>query len=577
MKRFNKYMNLLNIITIIIFIITYVIQDFLIYEATQNVILVLFYIVAIANIINAIINLAKRNTKVGILQIILGIIMTVGTTVGLLEKSFVIFVISSIISVILSIVNIFLNSKLEDESNKKIYLVIFILFTLLEICTLAVPAIMNTININNLENALDKLKQDEDLNTYYYTTEDGKTVFIDENANQISENDYKIITSILRIKIDDKLVDLNCAIQDNKVFIINSKGEKIFELCKNWFGGEDETKDIVHNFFDYVCYNEVLGITQGYTTDDEFDEYKSKEPALYRFVEDMSRFEDNQTSEYMYFRNDALTNQILQIELTNIESDDKGPMNIYLENIPEANANKNVTSTGSYIDISEYVEKFYTNKKNYYLIDLNTNEKVQLECNNLIYEAYYDEQNNLIERILLYSNGSIPYYDTNSAGYFELNGRKHTIDNKYILQDVTDYFEIVKEKDSNISYAMNRDVNKYNLAYGGLQVYNNFYIISDNILDGYQILDKNFNFLARSKNEMPNIYSENLFVCVDEASDGTKTFNNYYYDGTQLKLLDTNGKQLVAFSISGYEQRYIEDGYDESVYSKIGLIQPDFE
>ena len=126
MKRFNKYMNLLNIITIIIFIITYVIQDFLIYEATQNVILVLFYIVAIANIINAIINFAKRNTKVGILQIILGIIMTVGTTVGLLEKSFVIFVISSIISVILSIVNIFLNSKLEDESNKKIYLVIFI-------------------------------------------------------------------------------------------------------------------------------------------------------------------------------------------------------------------------------------------------------------------------------------------------------------------------------------------------------------------------------------------------------------------------------------------------------------------
>ena len=87
----------------------------------------------------------------------------------------------------------------------------------------------------------------------------------------------------------------------------------------------------------------------------------------------------------------------------------------------------------------------------------------------------------------------------------------------------------------------------------------------------------NFNFLARSKNEIPNIYSETLFVCVDEDSDGTKKFNNYYYDGTQLKLLDTNGRQLVAFSISGYEQRYIEDGYDESVYSKIGLIQPDFE
>ena len=570
MKKLNKYTNLLNIFEIIIIALSIIIKDFIIYPKTFLFLEVSFYLISAINIILGITNLAGKNLRIGFIQIILGIIMAIGFGISI-NGEVIIFIFTAIISIVLSIINLVFNKKLEKSGSKAI-IIFFVIIAIIECGIILVPVIMNNININNLENALEKIKKAEYVKTYTYETDDGKTVFIDENANKIAEKDYTIANYETTIKIDNKDIPLGFAKnKDGKLLIIDCKGDILFELCSNIFGDENDSYKVASDFFGYIFNKKKFGI-QFSDKNLDFNEDKAYEFALYRYqMSNVQDFENDTTSEYMYFWNSGYNNdQVIQIELTNLPYENTELANTYLNNVKleDLSASKDINL---YNNAYNLIQKFYTHERNYYLIDLKTNKRMKLDCENLIYSPYYDESNNLIERVLLYTYGEIPFYDGESTGYFDFTGKKYEIQNDYIIQDTSATFNIMLNKTNNRTYAVNKEVEQYILEYPYLKVYNNFYVIYDKNLNQYQILDKNLTFLTTSAEQEPIILGRNLFTCAQKNNDGMMQYNSYYFDGTQIKLIYSGSSILDEFANKSV---YNSDRYDDSIYSKIGIIYP---
>lgn len=589
MKSTNKYINILNILSFVFILIPTLIQDFIIYMNTLNVIVVMYYVISGLNIIIAIINLVKKNKKIGILQLITGIIMISGMTISMTENSFYMFLFAGVITIGLSIFNLVINRKLEQKKKSKIILILFILILIINVLAIVVPVIKNMINVNNLEQALSKIEQNEELETYVFKKGD-QYIFIDENGNKVSENDYDEISIYPRqLKIQDKTITVRCAKKGNKIYIINSKGEKLFELCNDMIGElvdkDWNADDIFSYFWSYITENEIFGIS----ADDTylgFEEYKENENVLNKYDEDMSQYEDseNEDIEYKYFQNKEFSENILQVVINKrkIEKDEK-LKNIYFKISKFVNAHS--SNSQQNMDIYDIIQEFYTYKKEYYLINPNDNTKKQLECNNLIYQAYYDINNELQENILVYETGEIPYYDNEETGYFTLDGQKNTINSKYVIQEITGKYIIAMNVDTTESCVFDKETNELIAEYESLAVYKNCYVSyvkereTDFIESGkYEILDKEFNSIAEYESDKePVIYKENMILCLEGEYYVTGSVSEnqkycYFYDGEKFNLLEDMGEFEFEFMNNKYNTSGLIYNFDNSIYSKIGVI-----
>ena len=589
MKSTNKYINILNILSFVFILIPTLIQDFIIYMNTLNVIVVMYYVISGLNIIIAIINLVKKNKKIGILQLITGIIMISGMTISMTENSFYMFLFAGVITIGLSIFNLVINRKLEQKKKSKIILILFILILIINVLAIVVPVIKNMINVNNLEQALSKIEQNEELETYVFKKGD-QYIFIDENGNKVSENDYDEISTYPRqLKIQDKTITVRYAKKGNKIYIINSKGEKLFELCNDMIGElvdkDWNADDIFSYFWSYITENEIFGIS----ADDTylgFEEYKENENVLNKYNEDMSQYEDseNEDIEYKYFQNKEFSENILQVVINKrrIEKDEK-LKNIYFKISKFVNAHS--SNSQQNMDIYDIIQEFYTYKKEYYLINPNDNTKKQLECNNLIYQAYYDINNELQENILVYETGEIPYYDNEETGYFTLDGQKNTINSKYVIQEITGKYIIAMNADTTESCVFDKETNELIAEYESLAVYKNCYVSyvkereTDFIESGkYEILDKEFNSIAEYESDKePVIYKENMILCLEGEYYVTGSVSEnqkycYFYDGEKFNLLEDMGEFEFEFMNNKYNTKGLIYNFDNSIYSKIGVI-----
>ena len=589
MKSINKYINILNIISVVFILISTLIQDFIIYEQTLNIILIMYYVIGGLNIIIAIINFVKKNKKIGILQLITGIIMISGMAISMVESSFYMFLFAGVITIGLSIFNIVINRKLEQKKKSKIVLISFILILIINAYALVVPIIKNMININNLGQALSKIEQDEELGTYVFK-KGNKYIFIDENGNKVSENDYdEISTYTEQLKIQDKTITVRCAKKGNKIYIINSKGEKLFELCNDMLGELVDKKwnaDYIFSFFwSYIVENEVFEISE----DDTylgFEEYKENENVLNKYNEDMSQYEDseNEDIEYKYFQNKEFSENILQVVInkSKIEEDEKLEKSFLKSSSILSAHSSNSQQT---MDIYDLIQEFYPYEKEYYLINPNDNTKKQLECNNLIYQAYYDINNELKENILVYESGEIPYYDIEESGYFTLDGEKNNINNKYLVQEITEKYIIIINTDTKESLVFDKQTNELLAEYESLSIYKNFYVsyekdidasIEEQIATGeYEILDKEFNKIIEYKSSRePVIYKENMIMCMESSPNYITGVYKYcyFYDGEKFNLLEDMGEFEFEFMNNKYNTSGLIYNFDNSIYSKIGVI-----
>lgn len=564
MKSFNKYISILNIINIILVVVIYIIQDFIIYETAKEILLLMYYIIAGFNIILAIVNLVKRNRKIGSIQILTGIIMLAGTMIASYESSILMQCFVSIIIFILSIINLIFNKRVMTTKKGKAGCIIFVIILIFELAIVIIPVILNIMNLKNLENAISKILQDGKEETYIYS-KDNKNIIIDEDGKKISENEDDISYYPIQLQIENQTINLRYAVDNkNKLYMIDSKGEKLFEIY-NLF---DDNEKIISNFFSLVVGNNIFNITNP-TNEIGYQEYIDKTKALKTYTGDidMSEFEEEENVEYKYFSNEEISDKILQVVIKKDEKEtDSELSNNYLESNIIAMSDY---SYNQYDALTTELEGFYNYKKEYYLLDINSNNKIQLECNNLLYRIYYNENKELQEDILIYSNGYIPYYDSDNSGYFDENGQKTRISNKYLIQEMTDNYQIIINKSTAKSYIYNRQNGKIEKEYEYFKVYNNFYVSYNSENDEYEIINKNsLEMMAKSKEE-PQIYKDSIIICSEENQDKC-----YYYNGEGLELVD-DCINFASFEKNVYSTNYLLSGIDDSVYAKMGIIYED--
>lgn len=516
-------------------------------ELSENLLLIDVLLIGIINFIIIIVNFVQKNIKIGIMYIIILAITFGGMLWSISENYNVLYLAFGILGIILSIINLVFNKKTLTTKRNKIPIILFVIIIIIQIIAFSVPIILSYINIKNFEEAIPNLQAD-DGKTFVYYNLSNNYVFIDEQGNKINEKDYDDVEyDKMSINIDGNVLNLGCAERDGKIIVIDTKGQELFELC-NLF--TESPTYIMYRFLDYIENSNKYCSYKDYSIIEEnvYDENK----VLTRYTEENKKFEDNENNKYMYFKNANISDKVLQIAINKNE-------------IEEDTKFKDLYKPLYYRSDIVKIDEFYGYQREYYLIDFNTNEKIKLECNNLIYDAHIDENtNSLIENILLYSNGDIPYYDNEESGFFDKAGNKNRVDSDYIVKDVTDDYIIIMEKYARTTYFIPKETSEHQRKYYNLSIYDKYYVSYDEDNLRYEILDKKLNIIATSEHDVTPLLYDNFIVIT---KDGYEPYI-YYYDGENIKLIDKTDKWI--FMATNFENDVSIE--DNSLYSQLNII-----
>jgi len=427
------------------------------------------------------------------------------------------------------------------------------------------------INMQHVENALPKLQEEKNLERYVYK-KDNMYIFLDDRGNKITTKDYDDMPYksyanrfLYSFNVNNHIAKLGVAKKGNKIIIINSQGEEMFTLC-NLF---DDYEIIAENFMTYITRNKKFGIKFA-PEDGESNYYRRNENILQRDKdfnkETNTVWEENKQASYMYFKNDEIVLQVV-IKENEKEEDTKLAMHYAEFGFGEDDIKRELLR----------IAQFYQNKKEYYLLDIHNGTKTRLECNNLIYDAYYNENNELCEIILLYSNGTIPFYDTNESGYFEKTGEKTTISTKYLIGDVNEKYRIIFEKETGHVYFMSIKTGTIEkVVEEVVYLYKSFYFIKEN--DKYIIVDKDLNEIA-SSDDKPLMSGYNFMIVTDNDD-----FAIYYYDNKEIKLIDKVkdadkkeilGEYYLKELVSINAPYSVSKQFGDNIYYTVGIISYD--
>ena len=239
-------------------------------------------------------------------------------------------------------------------------------------------------------------------------------------------------------------------------------------LQEKYYGNQNGVTDDIYiekDFTDCIMKTQKNKIERLYSGTISIPKYNYLE----KYNESNKKFEDNQDYRYSYFKNNDL---VLQIVTTNELEEDNELITKYAKFNEEAN------EYDYYRDINK-IEEFYKYKREYYLVDFNNDVKTKLECNNLIYDAEaFDNGKESIEKIVLFTNGNIPFYDKTENGCFTKEGEKIDINNNYLLCDITDKYKIILDKTNSITYIVSNETNeKIKQLDGTLIKYDGFYVL----------------------------------------------------------------------------------------------------
>lgn len=553
MKSYNKYLNLLNLVTgILIGIIFHMCEigfESLVYKCFARILIVIPMLIIVFNVIMTIVDFIKKNRMIAVLNFLMG----VGWFLFFfMDGSEIIQMISIAVVVILSVINLIINRKKEENKKCEFPMIIFIIFMIVESAMIVLPIILNIMNFNNLEKALIKLENEENIETYLYK-ENNDYVFINKDGKEIAKKRYDDFIvggsdgepGFKRITIKNKIIDIGIARIGKRISIINSQGEELFAL----YNVVDE--DYYEVGLDFLFRAMSLkGWDLRFAGIKRYTEKNNN--VLREYNENNIIFEENKEDEYMYFKNPDIMDKVLQVV---IKQDKLNEDVNLLENNEETDYN------------DEETENLVTIKKEYYLLDFEEETKIPLECNNLIFENYYDEEDEEERKnILLYSNGTIPFFDVNETGYFKKDGEKVVADKGYIIENINDKYIIQKEKETKKTEVKLIETGEVVKQFKNkLLIYEKFYIEcpeEEKYKKEYEdmeyiLMDSDFNVLAESK-EQPKFFDNNLMVISDK-----KDFI-YHYDGDKFELI---AKGMKFKNINSYKQA--DKKYGESVYSKL--------
>lgn len=408
----------------------------------------------------------------------------------------------------------------------------------------------------------DILKTKEEPTIIY--KEDDEYVFIDKNGKEITREEYdEVCQNQIKVEIEGKIREIRPVKKDDEYFFIDSRGKKVFDVIDE----ADGVNDVWARFSSCIYTNEKE-ITN---TEEEIKNDNSYSKAL--FLEETSllpesksgkydKYEENteEGTEYLYFKNENITDKVLQVISFFDDSED-----IELKEIWENKVSD---------DYKDSIDLFYSPKKEYYLIDTKKEEKMKLDCNNLIYNYDFGynpitEEKNYIEYIMLYNDGSIPYYDENSTGYFNIEtGEKTEVDSNILTIEIDDKYQYLYNKDTKSSLIINKNTGEIEKEYEDSVI---------NIFEDCNIIEKDNEFILTDK-ELNEKFMSNEEI-------GTKIFGDFllvYEDIEEQEncLYKIENNQLIEIGqpikylevYANYLVEDIEKSESQSIYEKTGVI-----
>lgn len=565
MKTINKYLNTLNIFEVLFLVIFNIIINGVseLYPFNYHVIEIVFFVVLIFNLFFGILNLKQKNKFIGISSIIIGgyslltaicIFIKLNTEMESFNKIFTfIALFEFIIVIVLSIINLIINRKLEKKNNTKIPFIIFLMIILLNIIIISMTIFIHFKNVKLFNEAMDTMKNFKEEETYMALSEKKDYyIFLDKNGKEITKISTETeINHYTPYDISGNIVYLGIGNRNKKTVIVNSMGT---EICV--FGNE--------LYFDKFLDSYNKQYSKYY-----IHEYKKTQPLntpvkLGENYLQISDIHEKSTNNSMYFENPEWDNNtVLQVVIKDELETDTKLLDIYEE------------YKYALDDILDYdkINNFYKYKKDYYLVNLNdSTSKIKLDCNNLIYEAEYTENSEeSIEKIILFSNGYIPFYDEQENGYFNLQGEKLGINSENLIYDTigNNCFVLDAKNKKTIIYSLINNksiINKIDsivLNYGELNI---AYPINDG--GNYQFLNQDANNISDKFRYAPKILNENLIL--EPTSDNY--YNIYCYDIDKNKLKKSDYKIIEIEKIQGLDSYRSSNIYDYLfIFEKYGI------
>ena len=438
MKKKNILYNVLNFILIIFAILcmqkmyeAISIVHYNIFDMYEGLFLLtiftIFTTLLLINLVLGILNIKRKNNAIGVLNIVtsgitlINIVLTIIYYVSYDDVwSYIIFF-ELTCQLIISIINLILNRKKESEDLKKHSIIIFCIIVV--VCTVlyVLPRMLLKINQDRLVKAYNILKQENKQQLFI----DYRSNFYDTTGKLIAENDYEIVSTK---KMYDTYI-ITAKDKNNNLCVVDYSGEKVVQLY-----------DIFSSSSTFFLDDLIMTLRQNNSS--QYDATNSENGIKYISAKIV---QDN----YLKFTDENGQISIeVEIDKTQLENDTS-----ISELLEQYNTKYNNPYSDTYYRTNAVVEEIYRYKKNYYMTYKN-NERVKLECNNLLID-YREENGNYI--IYMYNNWNIPFYDKEESGYYDLEGKKIAVNKQYIIFNTFEQYMVVYNKLSN-----NYDVLTYN-------------------------------------------------------------------------------------------------------------------
>ena len=272
---------------------------------------------------------------------------------------------------------------------------------------------------------------------YIYQSAENEFQFLDENGTYLERITAEKLSNFddnytWKINYPDNSheVEILIAKQKDKVQVINTEGKVFFEIEKRYSGEAYlslcylirqaiESKDIPStasiNFEENKDRKEGATVTTQPKTEEEYG-FSTKINAYYKVNEtpELKEYEDNETYKYMYFKNDNLSDNILQIAITKENSGAVPFLEKYLNHKEKV---FNITD-----EHKAAIQEFYRYKKEYKLIHLASKANVKLDAQDMFYDNFTIDGEEK-EVIYAFSDGSIPFMNSEYNSFVTADGR----------------------------------------------------------------------------------------------------------------------------------------------------------
>ena len=273
--------------------------------------------------------------------------------------------------------------------------------------------------------------------SYIYQSAENEFKFLDENGTYLNRINVETLSNfddnyVWKFNYPDQnhVVEVFIAKLKDKVQIINTEGQKVFEIEKRYPGeaylsicylmkqaieSGDVPSTASINFSEDKTRIEGANVETEAKSEQEYG-FKTKINAYYRVNEtpELKEFEENETYKYMYFKNDNLSDNILQIAITKENSGTVPFLEKYLKHKETV---FNITDAHK-----DAIQEFYRFKKEYKLIHLATKANRKVDAQDIFYDNFTIDGEEK-EVIYAYSDGSIPFMNSEYNSFVTTDGR----------------------------------------------------------------------------------------------------------------------------------------------------------